>query len=310
MERKAMLDADDSRLSMRQQCQLLKLNRSSLYYQSKPEDSDNVELMRLLDEEYTMHPFKGVLRMTKYLEDLGYHVNPKRVRRLLRMMGIMAIYPQKNLSASHPAHKKYPYLLKDLTVDQANMVWCTDLTYIRLNQGFIYLSVIMDWYSRYVLSWGLSNSMEASFCVGTLEDALLYYGKPDIFNSDQGSQYTSTEFTGLLLANDIKISMDGRGRAFDNIFIERLWRSVKYEEVYIKDYADMQEAKRSLKRYFEFYNYERHHQGLAYKKPAEVYFNTSYKNADADEFKEKLLSGLKPNENICLKPIINELNLP
>ncbi len=155
----------------------------------------------------------------------------------------------------------------------------------------------------------LSNSMEASFCVGTLEDALLHYGKPDIFNSDQGSQYTSTEFTGLLLANDIKISMDGRGRAFDNIFIERLWRSVKYEEVYIKDYADMQEAKRSLKRYFEFYNYERHHQGLAYKKPAEVYFNTSYKNADADAFKEKLLSGLKPNENICLKPIVDELNL-
>ncbi|WP_192485418.1 MULTISPECIES: IS3 family transposase, partial [Cysteiniphilum] len=158
MQRKAMIDANDSRLSMRQQCQLLKLNRSSLYYQSKPEDSDNVELMRLLDEEYTRHPFKGVLRMTKYLEDLGYHVNPKRVRRLLRMMGIMAIYPQKNLSASHPVHKKYPYLLKDLTVDQANMVWCTDLTYIRLNQGFIYLSVIMDWYSRYVLSWGLSNS--------------------------------------------------------------------------------------------------------------------------------------------------------
>lgn len=309
MERKAMLDANDGRLSMRQQCQLLKLNRSSLYYQRKPEDSDNVELMRLLDEEYTRHPFKGVLRMTKYLEDLGYHVNPKRVRRLLRMMGIMAIYPQRNLSAAHPVHKKYPYLLKGLTVDQTNMVWCTDLTYIRLNQGFIYLSVIMDWYSRYVLSWGLSNTMEASFCIGTLEDALLQHGKPDIFNSDQGSQYISTEFTGLLLANDIKISMDGRGRAFDNIFIERLWRSVKYEEVYIKDYANMQEAKYSLKRYFEFYNYERHHQGLAYKKPAEVYFNTRYQNAEANAFKEKLLSDLKPNRNICLKPIIDELNL-
>ena len=224
-------------------------------------------------------------------------------------MGQPCVYPQKNLSAAHPSHQKYPYLLKYLTVDQTNMVWCTDLTYIRLNQGFIYLSVVMDWYSRYVLSWGLSNTMEASFCIGTLEDALLQHGKPDIFNSDQGSQYTSTEFTGLLLANDIKISMDGRGRAFDNIFIERLWRSVKYEEVYIKDYADMQEAKRSLKRYFEFYNYERHHQGLAYKKPAEVYFNTSYQNANANAFKEKLLSGLKPNENICLKPIIDELNL-
>jgi putative transposase len=300
VNKQALIDRTHAKLSVRDQCQLFGLNRSRLYYQPTPETTENLELMRLLDEEYTRYPFKGVLRMVEYLKDLGYSVNQKRVRRLLRTMSIMAIYPKKNLSSAHPAHKKYPYLLKDVTIDKVGQVWCTDLTYIRLNHGFVYLSVVMDWYSRYVLSWGLSNTMEASFCVETLTDALLLHGKPDIFNSDQGSQYTSDEFTGLLLANDIKISMDGRGRAFDNIFIERLWRSVKYEEVYIKDYADMQEAKCSLKRYFEFYNYERQHQGLSYKKPAEMHFNVTYKNANVENMKKEILSGLKVNNNICL----------
>lgn len=297
-----MIDPEHGRLSVRQQCDLLKLNRSNLYYQGKDEPLENLGYMRLLDEEYTRYPFKGVLRMVEYLNDLGYQVNHKRVRRLLRHMGIIAIYPKKNLSKAHPAHKKYPYLLKGLNINKPNQVWCTDFTYIRLRQGFVYLVAIMDWYSRYVLSWRLSNSMDSSFCIEALEDALLMHSKPYIFNSDQGSQYTSGDFTGLLLANDIKISMDGKGRAFDNIFIERLWRSVKYEEVYIKDYADLIEAKISLEKYFQFYNYERQHQGLKNKKPAELYFKISYKSHQADIMKKELFKTFKINDNINLKP--------
>ena len=229
--------------------------------------------MRLMDEEYTCHPFKGVLRMAAYLRELGYCVNTKRVRRLLRLMGLEAIYPKKNLSKANLAHKKYPYLLKDLSINKPNQVWCTDITYIRLAQGFVYLVAVMDWFSRYVLSWRLSNSLDTSFCIEALEDALLFYGVPEIFNSDQGVQFTSEAFTGLLLGNGIKISMDAKGRAFDNIFIERLWRSVKYEEVYLKEYISMKDAKAGLENYFNFYNLERHHQHLDYKKPADVYFN-------------------------------------
>lgn len=272
-----MIDRSHSSLSLRKQCQLLNLNRSNLYYVASKESEENLYLMRLLDEEFTRHPFKGVSRMEAYLRDLGYCINTKRVRRLLRKMGLQAIYPKKkHTSQSHPLHKKYPYLLKGLRVDKVNQVWCTDITYIRLSQGFLYLIAIMDWYSRYVLSWRLSNSLESTFCIEALEDALMAYGFPDIFNSDQGSQFTSEGFTGLLLANHIKISMDGKGRAFDNIFIERLWRSVKYEEVYIKDYGCVKEAKESLAHYFKFYNFERHHQHLGYKKPAEVYFNKNF----------------------------------
>lgn len=302
MEKTAMIDSNHQHLSLRTQCALLKLGRSNLYYQSSDETPENLEFMRLLDEEYTRYPFKGVLRMVEYLKDLGHKVNQKRVRRLLRQMGIMAIYPKKNFSQAHPAHKKYPYLLKGLLISKVNQVWCTDFTYIRLNHGFVYLVAVMDWHSRYVLSWRLSNSMDASFCIEALEDALLMYGKPNIFNSDQGSQYTSDDFTGLLLANDIRISMDGRGRAFDNIFIERLWRSVKYEEVYIKDYAGLPEAKNSLDNYFQFYNYERQHQGLENKKPAEIYFDISYRSHQANIVKKELIDNRKINYNICLKP--------
>lgn len=272
-EKLAIIDKSHENLSLRQQCQLLELHRSNLYYVVSQESEENLYLMRLLDEEYTRHPFKGVLRMEAYLRDLGYCVNTKRVRRLLRLMGLEAIYPKRNLSQSNPAHKKHPYLLKGLVIDKPNQVWCTDITYIRLVQGFVYLVAIMDWYSRYVLSWRLSNSLDSLFCIEALEDALMIYGFPEIFNSDQGVQFTSEALTGLLLANDIKISMDAKGRVFDNIFIERLWRSVKYEEVYIKDYSSVKEAKDGLDSYFKFYNIERHHQHLAYKKPAEVYFN-------------------------------------
>lgn len=272
-EKKAMLIANLQGLSIRQQCELLDINRSNIYYQAQPENAYNLLLMRLLDEEYTRHPSKGVIKTTKYLTELGHKVNHKRVRRLLRLMGLMAIYPKKKFhNKPHPEHKIYPYLLKDLKIKLSNQVWCTDITYVRLKAGFIYLVAVMDWYSRYVLSWKISNSLDASFCVEALQDAFLYYGNPEIFNTDQGSQFTSDDFTKELLTRGVKISMDGKGRAFDNIFIERLWRTVKYEEVFLHDYCSIAQAKKNLKRYFSYYNYERHHQGLGYKKPAEVYF--------------------------------------
>jgi len=273
VEKQAMINPQQANLSIRKQCKLLELNRATIYYRAQPENAYNLLLMRMLDEEYTRHPFQGVEKMVLYLEDLGHHVNHKRVRRLLRLMGLIAIYPRKrNLSEPHPGHKLYPYLLKGLAITKPNQVFCTDITYIRLRQGFMYLVAVMDWYSRYVLSWKLSNTLDASFCVESLQDALLYYGCPEIFNTDQGAQFTSEAFISTLLANGIKISMDGKGRAFDNIFIERLWRTVKYEEVYLHDYSSAVEAKEKLGEYFKFYNYERRHQGLGYRTPAEVYF--------------------------------------
>ncbi len=268
-----MIDKSHKKLSVRQQCQMMGLNRSNVYYERTPETEENLLFMRLMDEEYTRRPYKGVLRMEAYLRDLGHFVNTKRVRRLLRTMGLEAIYPKRNLSKANAAHKKYPYLLKGLEITKPNQVWSTDITYIRLSQGFVYLVAVMDWYSRYVLSWRLSNSLDTLFCIEALEDALMYYGFPEIFNTDQGVQFTSEAFTGLLLGNGIKISMDAKGRAFDNIFIERLWRAVKYEEIYLKDYSSIIDAKINLDEYFKFYNFGRHHQSLDYKKPAELYFN-------------------------------------
>lgn len=256
---------------MKRQCALLGLSRSSLYYEPTPESAEDLRLKRLLDEEYTRHPFYGARRMTTWLqEDKAEPVNVKRVRRLMRAMGLEAMYPKPKLSLPGDGHLIYPYLLRGVTIHRPNQVWGTDITYIRLAHGFLYLMAVLDWYSRYVVSWEVSVTMEAAFCVAGL-DAALRRGTPDIFNSDQGAQFTSLDFTGRLAAQDIRISMDGRGRAFDNIFVERLWRTVKYEEVYLHDYEDVPTAVAGLKRYFRFYNEERRHQSLNGKTPAMLY---------------------------------------
>jgi putative transposase len=230
-----------------------------------------VRLMRLIDEQYTRTPFYGIRKMTWWLGQQGYAVNRKRVRRLMRQMGLEAIYRKPRLSVPGPGHRIYPYRLRGLKIDRPNQVWSSDITYIRLRQGFIYLAAVMDWFSRYVLAWEVSVSLETSFCLAALDWAL-QLGPPDIFNTDQGSQFTSEEFTSRLESQGIDISMDGRGRVSDNIFIERLWRTVKYEEVYLKDYLDVLEAVSNLKSYFAFYNHERPHQALGYQTPAAIYF--------------------------------------
>ena len=228
--------------------------------------------MGLIDEQYTRTPFYGVPRMTAWLRQQGEHVNEKRVRRLMRKMGIAALYQPPHLSQPGPGHRIYPYLLRNVAITRVNQVWSTDITYIRLSPGFVYLVAIMDWFSRYVLSWEVSISLEANFCLSALDWALRI-ARPEIFNSDQGAQFTSQEFTTRLLAQGIHISMDGRGRALDNIFVERLWRTVKYEDIYLKEYQSVAALVHGLSRFFEFYNGERLHQALGYKTPAEVYHN-------------------------------------
>lgn len=248
------------------------LARSTYYHTPTGETEWNLMLMSLLDEKYTASPFYGVLRMTAWLrEDMAHAVNPKRVRRLMRLMRLDAIYAKPNLSRKHPQHRVYPYLLRGLCIVRNNQVWSTDITYIRVNGGFLYLVAVMDWYSRYVLSWELSNTLDNGFCISALERALHQHGQPEIFNSDQGCQFTSDNFTAILLARSIRISMDGQGRAIDNIFIERLWRSLKYEEVYLADYQCGQETYNGLDRYLKFYNGSRRHQALGYRTPQEVY---------------------------------------
>jgi putative transposase len=227
--------------------------------------------MKLIDEEYMRHPFLGSRKLRDYLRGLGHKVNRKCVQRLMRKMGIESVAPKPNTSLKNKAHKVYPYLLRSMTINKANQVWCTDITYIRLQGGFVYLVAVMDWYSRKVLSWEVSNTMDVSFCVSALERAIRLYGKPEIFNTDQGSQFTSEAFTGVLKQHDIKISMDGKGRWMDNVFIERLWRSVKYEDVYLKDYGSVAELRRGLNHYFHYYNDQRTHQSLDNLTPAEVY---------------------------------------
>lgn len=267
---RALVEATHEGISLRRQCQLLGVHRSGVYWQAPTESDENLELMRRLDEQYTRYPFYGVRRMTAWLEGQGYHVNEKRVRRLLRKMGLLAIYPQPSSSQPAVGARRYPYLLRGVEIERVNQVWSTDITYIRLLSGFVYLVAVMDWYSRYVLAWEISNTLESSFCVAALDRALLV-AQPEVFNSDQGAQFTSLMFTGRLKEHGIQISMDGRGRALDNIFVERLWRSVKYEEVYLKDYRHAPEAITGLSRYFEFYNGERLHQSLDYKTPLAVY---------------------------------------
>ena len=249
-------------LSIVRQCRVLDISRSSVYYQGAEESDENLELMWLIDQVHMGRPFLGVRRITDALRDAGYRINPKRTHRLMQKMGIQALGPKPNTSKRHAKHKIYPYLLRNLTVDRPNQVWASDITYIPMARGFVYLKVIMDWYSRKVLSWRLSNSMDTSFCIDALEEALYRHGKPEIFNSDQGSQFTSEAFTQVLKDNAIRISMDGKGACRDNVFVERLWRSVKYEEVYLNAYESVGEAKNGIGQWIEFYNRERKHQTL------------------------------------------------
>jgi putative transposase len=267
---KQLVEPENSNVSITRQCDILGLCRSSYYYKPAAESPLNLELMRIIDEQYIRTPFYGVPRMTHLLCNMGYSIGHKRIERLMRKMGIQAIYPKKNLSKANADHKKFPYLLKGLDINRPDQVWATDITYIRMKSGFMYLVAIMDWYSRYVISWRLSNSLNTSFCIEALEEALSKR-KPEIFNSDQGSQFTSNDFVSVLQNRNIKISMDGRGRAMDNIMIERLWRSVKYEEVYLKDYQFVKDVFRGISWYFKFYNNERIHQSLGYQPPATLY---------------------------------------
>jgi len=270
-QRRSWIHCEHPRLSVARQCQLLGLARSSYYYAAVPESAENLRYLRLLDEEYTRHPFYGVAKMTFWLQQLGHAVGPKRVRRLLRQMGLMAVYPKPRLSLNPLEHRRFPYLLRDLRIDRPNQVWSTDITYIRLRSGFVYLAAILDWYSRLVLAWELSISLEVGFCLAAVEQALVEQ-RPEIFNTDQGVQFTSTQFQAPLLAAQVRLSMDGRGRVFDNIFVERLWRSVKYEEVYLKDYLDVAAARHELGHYFTFYNTQRFHQALGYRTPQSVHY--------------------------------------
>jgi len=257
-------------LSVRRQCELLGVNRSGLYYQPVGENEENLMLMRLIDEQYTRRPFYGSRRMTVWLREQGYAINRKRITRLMEVMGLEAIYPKPKLSQPGEGHKIYPYLLKGVEVTRVNQVWSTDITYIRMAEGFVYLVAVMDWFSRFVLSWALSVTMELGFCVEALNRAFRW-GRPEIFNSDQGSQFTTEKFTEEVKSHGAVVSMDGRGRCFDNIFIERLWRSLKYEEVYLRDYTLVPEAWTGIGNWFQFYNHERLHQSLGYRTPAAVY---------------------------------------
>jgi len=270
-ERKAMI-SKESKLSIVRQCKLLNVSRSGVYYQPVPVSSLELELMRLLDEAHLQHPYYGSRRLRGWLEDHGHFLSRKKVVLLMRKMGIVPIYPKKNTSKRNKAHKVYPYLLRGLEINRPNQVWCTDICYIPMAKGFLYLVAIMDWHSRKVLSWRLSNTMDVHFCLEALDEAIERFGTPEIFNSDQGCQFTSETFTDRLKQHVIRISMDGKGRCMDNIFIERLWRSLKYEEVYLHAYDTVAEAQKGIRKWMRFYNMIRRHQGLDDQTPDSVYF--------------------------------------
>lgn len=287
-----MIEPFHSEISIRRQCELIGLNRSSYYYQASGveivpnhvsvhsvhpiiDTAENLRYMELIDRQYMKTPFYGSRRMTFVLNQIGYSVNRKRIKRLMRQMGIQAIYPKPHLSLSQKDHKIYPYLLRELSIERSDQVWCADITYVPLRHGFVYLVAILDWYSRFVLSWQLSNTLDTAFCIKALDEALKI-SKPEIFNTDQGCQFTSLAFTERLKEAEIKISMDGRGRVFDNIFIERLWRSLKYEDIYLRDYQTVLELNSGLDRYFDFYNHQRPHQALDNRTPAMVYHGIEY----------------------------------
>jgi putative transposase len=256
---------------VRRQCELLGLSRSSLYYEPATETAANLRLMRLLDREYTAHPFEGSRKLTAWLREVhGEEVNRKRVQRLMRLMGLEAIYPKPKLSAARAGHRLYPYLLRNVNIRRPDQVWSTDITYVPLACGFMYLAAIIDWYSRYVLAWRLSNTLDGSFCLEMLDEALSR-GQPEVFNTDQGVQFTAAAWTGRLESAGVAVSMDGKGRCLDNVFVERLWRTVKYEDIYLWRYEAVPQLQQGLGRYFPFYNEERLHQALDYRTPATVY---------------------------------------
>lgn len=267
-----MIETTHPEISMRRQCELVGLNRSSYYYQAASETDFNLKMMRLIDEQYMKTPYYGYPKMTAHLRRTGYPVNPKRIRRLMRKMDLMAIYQKPRTTIFAPENKVYPYLLRGLAITRPNQVWSTDITYIPVQKGFMYLVAVIDWFSRYILSWKLSNTLDGAFCLNALLEAL-QHGKPNIFNTDQGVQFTANAFTGTLEDAGIRVSMDGRGRAFDNIFIERFWRSVKYEDIYLNDYDTVLALDAGLHIYFPRYNTERPHQSLDYRTPAEVHFS-------------------------------------
>ncbi len=270
-ERRALIDREAPALPVSRQCRLLSVSRASVYRRPAEISEEDCAIMALIDRQYLVRPYYGSRRMAAWLATQGHVVNRKRVRRLMRLAGLAAIYQRPNTSKPAPAHKIYPYLLGGISIERVNQVWCADVTYIPMAQGFLYLVVIMDWVSRAVLAWRLSNTLGAEFCVEALEEALSRHGRPEIFNTDQGSQFTSDDFTGTLQNHAVTISMDGKGRYMDNIFVERLWRSLKYEEVYLNAYASVAEAKAGIGSWLEFYNAERQHQSLGYRTPRQVY---------------------------------------
>lgn len=273
-----MID-NQSNVSISKQCHLLSVSRSSYYYQSKGESADNLELMSQIDKQFLQTPYYGVQQMTYHFRNEGINISPKRIRRLMRLMGLQAIYQAPNSSSSNPEHPIYPYLLRNMVIKEANKVWCSDITYIRMKKGFLYLVAVMDWHTRKVLSWCLSNSMDSSFCIDAVKESMDFYGKPEIFNTDQGSQFTASSFTGLLQSNKIKISMDGKGAWRDNVFIERLWRSLKYECVYLHEFVDGLEARDKIGQWINHYNSLRPHSFHGGKTPDMVYFDQTSKAA-------------------------------
>jgi putative transposase len=279
-DRRALVDRDDAVLAIVAQCRLLKIARSTLYYQPAPVDPDDLAVMRRMDELYLASPFYGSRRMVAVLRREGVVINRKRVRRLMRVMGLEAIYQKPNTSQGHPDHKVYPYLLRGMIIDRPNQVWCADITYIPMAKGFVYLVAVMDWFSRRVLSWRLSITMEADFCVEAVQEAMANHGQPKIFNTDQGVQFTSAAFLDELETAGVRVSMDGKGRFLDNIFIERLWRSLKYEEIFIKAYGSVIEARRGIGEWLCFYNEERPHQALGYRTPRAVFMGEDYEYVD------------------------------
>jgi len=279
-ERLALVDHADPVLSVVAQCRLLKVARSTLYYRPAPVSADDLAVMRRMDELHLAWPFYGSRRMAAVLRRDGWAVNRKRAKRLMRVMGLEAIYQKPNTSRGHPEHKVYPYLLRGLVIERPNQVWCADITYIPMAKGFVYLVAVMDWFSRRVLAWRMSITMETTFCVEALQEALDRHGPPEIFNTDQGVQFTSSDFLAELETRGVRISMDGKGRYLDNIFIERLWRSLKYEEVYIKAYDSVADARRGIGGWLTFYNEERPHQALGYRTPCEVHETTACGHVD------------------------------